>query len=178
MKRLVSLTARVLCVGLGLLSTAVAAEEPPVESAGPKADGSSAMVVDAFRPSPMLEKRAYIYNLKLLAHHSPGESRHEKMNMMAVGDRRYLVQNSRILDVSDPLKPVLVSEGGWVGGHQIQVACHEQAGKWIAISSDMGRFSRERRSPTAVSPASTAASSLPTPRHSGRSAASPTTIPT
>ena len=138
MKRLVSLTARVLCVGLGLVSAAVAAEEPPVESAGPKADGSSAMVVDAFRPSPMLEKRAYIYNLKLLAHYFPGEPRHEKMNMMAIGERRYLVQNSRILDVSDPLKPVLVSEGGWIGGHQIQVAYHEQAGKWIAISSDMG----------------------------------------
>jgi hypothetical protein len=98
-----------------------------------------AMRVDPYRPTPLLEKRSYIHNMTLLAHHFPGEQRNEKMNMMAVGDRRYLIQNSRILDISDPLKPVLVSEGGWQGNMQIQVAYNHFAGKWLAIASDTGR---------------------------------------
>ncbi len=98
-----------------------------------------AMRVDPYRPTPLLEKRSYIHNMTVLAHHSVGEDRSDKMNMMAVGDRRYLVQGSRILDISDPLKPVLISEGGWIGGHQIQVAYNHFVGKWLAISTDMGR---------------------------------------
>jgi hypothetical protein len=136
--RRVTIAAWLLGASLALLPNALDASDPPIESAGPQIGPEPAMAEDPLRPTPLLEKRAYIHNMKLLAHHFPGESRYEKMNMMAVGDRRYLVQNSRILDVSDPLKPVLVSEGGWKGGHQIQVAYNATAGKWLAITADMG----------------------------------------
>lgn len=111
----------------------------PSAIAGSAELSQPAMSVDPFRPTPLLEKKSYIHNMKVLAQHFPDEDRSEKINMMAVGDRRYLVQGSRILDVSDPMDPVLISEGGWIGGHQIQVAYNEASGKWIAISSDMGR---------------------------------------
>ncbi|MDG2005382.1 MAG: hypothetical protein P8J20_18830 [Novosphingobium sp.] len=120
-----------------LPAAGVLADSPPVASSGPKTDSEAAVIVDPLRPSPLLEKRSYIWNMKILAHHAPGEARSHKINMMAVGDKRYIVQGSRILDVSNPLKPKLMSEGGWKGGHQIQVAYSQTARKWIAMTSDM-----------------------------------------
>jgi hypothetical protein len=135
-----SLKGTLLLAAMTLLSLGqTGSAQPQATTPGDRpGESSAAVIVDPLRPTPLLEKRSYIFNMTVLAHHSPGEQRNEKMNMMAVGDRRYLIQNSRILDISDPLHPALMSEGGWIGNHQIQVAYNDFVGKWVAVVTDMG----------------------------------------
>jgi hypothetical protein len=103
---------------------------------------------------PPLERRSYIHNLKVLAQHFPGDNREAKMQLMAIGERRYLIQangveNARgqpeyygqIVDISDPLKPSVVADRAWPDGFQIQVAYSEGAQKWIAMLSRAGALS-------------------------------------
>jgi hypothetical protein len=102
--------------------------------------------------TPPLEKRSYIKNLNLLAHHFAGEDRGGKMQMMVLGDRRYLVQSrgiqspsgrpeyvGQIVDISDALHPVVVADNTWPDAYQIQVAWNDNVHKWIAMLSRIAR---------------------------------------
>ncbi len=89
-------------------------------------------------PKPF-EKRSYISNLKLLGHTFKGEERGGKMQMMVKGDRRYLVQTAFehpggwIIDVSDPLKPVVVNDKAFPDGENFQVAWRNDLKKWVVM---------------------------------------------
>ena len=98
-----------------------------------------------------LEKRSYIKNMKLLATHFPGTDRWGKMQMMVVGEKRYLLQaysletpeghrtRGVIIDVTDPINPVVVNDNAWAeephpGAFQIQVGYNQELEKWILVA--------------------------------------------
>ena len=89
-------------------------------------------------PSPQsltyLDRRMYIRNMEVIAHILPGEDRGGKMQMMSVGDRRYLVQQGDFIDVSDLRKPAMYNHQGW-NGYQVQVAWNQKLKKWILVTS-------------------------------------------
>ena len=70
-------------------------------------------------PSPnsltYLDRRTYIHNMELIAHFAPGEDRGGKMQMMSVGNRRYLLQQGDVIDVSDARKPTMYNPKGFQG---------------------------------------------------------------
>ena len=41
---------------------------------------------------PELDQNSYVHQMEVLAHHFPGANRPGKMQMMAIGERRYLFQ--------------------------------------------------------------------------------------
>lgn len=90
-------------------------------------------------PKPVYEKRSYISNLTVLGHSFAGQERGGKLQMMIQGDRRYLVQTSFghpggwIIDVSDPLKPVLVNDKAFPEGDNFQVAWRDDLQKWVLM---------------------------------------------
>jgi hypothetical protein len=88
-------------------------------------------------PSPnsitYLDRRTYIHNMELIAHIEPNTPRGGKMQMMAIGNRRYLLQNGDIIDVSDLHKPAMYNRGGFIGG-QLQVAYNKNLKKWILMT--------------------------------------------
>ena len=79
-----------------------------------------------------LDRRMYIRNMEILGF-LPGESRHGKMQMMSVGNRRYLFQQGDVLDVSDVRKPTVFNKKGFEG-YQVQVAYNKQLKKWILMT--------------------------------------------
>ena len=91
-----------------------------------------------------LEKRSYIRNLKVLAQHFPDSDRYGKLQMMAIGSRRYLFQAYRdlesdktvgvIVDVSNPLNPIVVRDKAWDEGFQLQLGYNESLKKWILVT--------------------------------------------
>src|SRR5580704_8706482 len=46
-----------------------------------------------------LDRRTYVHNMEVLAHILPGEVRTDKLQMMSIGDRRYLLQKGDVIDV-------------------------------------------------------------------------------
>jgi hypothetical protein len=88
-------------------------------------------------PSPnsisYLDRRTYIRNMEVLAHFGTGEKRHGKMQMMSVGNRRYIFQQGDVIDVSDVRKPVMFNKGGFEG-YQVQVAYNKDLKKWILMT--------------------------------------------
>ena len=97
-----------------------------------------------------LDRRSYIHNMDLLAHHYPGQNRPGKMQMMALGERRYLFQHvfkepkwnwlnsaGQILDVTDPLKPEIVNERGFFS-FSIQVVHHAPSDRWVMMTAEGG----------------------------------------
>src|SRR6266436_6211042 len=52
-----------------------------------------------------LYRRMYIQNMELLAHFMPGRVRNGKMQLMSIGNRRYMFQQGDVIDVSDVRKP-------------------------------------------------------------------------
>ena len=92
------------------------------------------------RPTSLsyLDRNMYRKNTDVLAVFSPGHHRGNKMQMMAVGDRRYLFQMGDVIDVSNPTKPTLVARNAFLGG-QLQLAYNNKLGKWILMT---GRGSR------------------------------------
>src|SRR6516165_3095502 len=88
-------------------------------------------------PSPnsisYLDRRLYIRNMEILAHFMPGQSRHGKMQIMSVGDRRYIFQQGDVIDVSDVRKPALFNKGGFEG-YQVQLAYNKNLQKWILMT--------------------------------------------
>ena len=88
-------------------------------------------------PSPnsisYLDRRMYIRNMEVLAHFGTGETRHGKMQMMSVGNRRYMFQQGDVIDVSDVRKPSMFNKGGF-DGYQVQVAYNQNLKKWILMT--------------------------------------------
>src|ERR1700731_801979 len=68
-----------------------------------------------------LDRRMYLHNMEILAHFMPGHSRNGKMQMMSIGNRRYMFQQGDVIDLSDVRKPVMYNKDGFQGG-QLQVA--------------------------------------------------------
>ena len=103
-----------------------------------------------------LEKRSYIKNLEILATHFHNTVRGGKIQMMALGEHRYLVQSraipaegtgggsrhggidyvGQIIDVTDALHPKVVADDTWPDAFQIQVAWNDKAKKWVAITNE------------------------------------------
>ncbi len=99
-------------------------------------------------PLDSLDRNSYIHHMTLHAHHFPGENRPGKMQMMAFGERRYLFQlvfhsdtwdwlraAGQIVDVTDPLKPVVVNTNAF-RAFSIQVAFNQAAAKWVLMTSE------------------------------------------
>src|SRR5262245_4467284 len=87
------------------------------------------------RPTSLsyLDRNMYRKNTDVLAVFSPGHHRGNKMQMMAIGDRRYLYQSGDVIDVSNPLKPTLVARNAYLGA-QLQLAYNNKLGKWILMT--------------------------------------------
>lgn len=106
----------------------------------------------ASRPTPPgtlsdLDPATYAHRLHPLAHHFPGMNRPGKMQMMVIGDRRYLFQlvfdddswnwlrsRGEVLDVTDPLSPRVVNERAFYG-FSINLAWHAPSQRWILMES-------------------------------------------
>src|SRR5438034_9940523 len=75
------------------------------------------------RPTSLkyLDRNMYRKNTDVLAHFDPGEEHGGKMQMMAIGERRFLFQRGDVIEVSDPLKPKAINKKGF-GGSQLQLA--------------------------------------------------------
>src|SRR5580658_6656675 len=59
-----------------------------------------------------LDRRMYISNMELLAHFLPGQARNGKMQLMSIGNRRYMFQQDDVIDISDVRKPEMYNKGG------------------------------------------------------------------
>src|SRR2546430_165660 len=57
-----------------------------------------------------LDRRMYIHNMELLAHFMPGRVRSGKMQLMSIGDRRYMFQQGDVIDVSDVRKSTIYNK--------------------------------------------------------------------
>ena len=88
-------------------------------------------------PSPnsisYLDRRMYVRNMELLAHFMPGRVRNGKMQLMSIGNRRYMFQQGDVIDVSDVRKPAFYNKGGFEG-NQVQVAYNKNLKKWILMT--------------------------------------------
>ena len=91
---------------------------------------------------PYLDRNMYRRNTDVLAHFDPGEERGSKMQMMSIGPRRILFNRRDVIDVTEPLKPTLVTKGAYQTG-QIQLAYNRRIGKWILMTGhgSIGTFS-------------------------------------
>src|SRR3972149_2747196 len=63
-----------------------------------------------------LDRRTYIRNMEVVAQFGPGTRRGGKMQMMSIGDRRYMFQAGDVIDVSDARKPHMYKAKGFEGG--------------------------------------------------------------
>ncbi len=85
--------------------------------------------------------------MRLIAHHFPGQVRPGKLQMMASGGRRYLFQlvfeddwlnpmsaKGQIVDVTNPLKPVVVNDDAF-RAFNIQVAYRAEQKRWVLMES-------------------------------------------
>src|SRR4029079_5114604 len=82
---------------------------------------------------PYLDRNMYRSNTDVLAHFDPGEERGSKMQMMAVGERRFLFLMGDVIEGTDPVKPRLVNPKGYVG-NKLQLAYNGKLGKWILMT--------------------------------------------
>src|SRR3954468_5797568 len=80
-----------------------------------------------------LDRIMYRKNTQVLAVFDHGEERGAKMQMMAIGDRRYLFNRGDVIDVSDALNPKMFNKKGYVG-NQVQLAYNKNLGKWILMT--------------------------------------------
>ena len=85
---------------------------------------------------PYLDQSTYVRNMAIRGHVG-GDNRRWKMQMMNIGERRLLFQGGNpkgdVIDVTDPLSPVVVNEDAFVG-RQIQLAFNSDIGKWILMT--------------------------------------------
>jgi hypothetical protein len=97
---------------------------------------------DTFRPAvyprlpriPYLDRQTYSQNMEIIAHFEPGQLRGRKMQMMALGKQRLLVQGGDIIDVTEPAHPTMLNKGAFDSSIQLQVAYHQRSRKWIAMA--------------------------------------------
>src|SRR5258708_20896902 len=80
-----------------------------------------------------LDRNSYAKNMRVLGVFQLGEERGHKLQMMAIGARRFILQNGDVIDVSDPRAPKLVKHGAFRRS-QLQVAFHRKLRKWILIT--------------------------------------------
>ena len=96
-----------------------------------------------------LDRNSYAKNMRVLGVFQLGEEHGHKLQMMAIGSRRFILQNGDVIDVSDPRAPKLVKHGAFRGS-QLQVAYNRSS---ASGSSSPGRPRRSprprRRRPTA-----------------------------
>jgi hypothetical protein len=55
------------------------------------------------------------------------------MQIMSIGDRRYMFQQGDVIDISNVRKPTFYNKGGFQGG-QVQVAYNKNLKKWILMT--------------------------------------------
>ena len=83
-----------------------------------------------------LDQSTYIRNMAVRAHIG-GENRRWKMQMMTLGERRFLFQGGvpkgDFIEITDPLNPVVINEDAFLG-RQIQLAYNADIGKWILMT--------------------------------------------
>src|ERR1043165_4203933 len=82
---------------------------------------------------PYLDRNMYRSNTDVLAHFDPGEERGSKMQMMSIGQRRFLFSRRDVIEVTEPLKPTLVNKRAYNSG-QLQLAYNRKLGKWILMT--------------------------------------------
>src|SRR5437773_310568 len=80
-----------------------------------------------------LDRNSYAKNMRVLGVFQLGEERGHKLQMMAIGSRRFILQNGDVIDISDPRAPKLVKHAAFRGS-QLQVAFNRKLGKWILIT--------------------------------------------
>lgn len=80
-----------------------------------------------------LDRTQYAENVELAKHYFAGEDRGGKLQLMAIGERRFFFQRGMVWDVTDPLNAEVISDGTYMGG-QLQLAYSRTAGKWILMS--------------------------------------------
>ncbi len=80
-----------------------------------------------------LDRNMYRKNTDVLAHFEPGQERGGKMQMMAIGARHFLFQRGDVIEVTDPLKPMMFNKRAFTGG-QLQLAYNQKLGKWILMT--------------------------------------------
>jgi hypothetical protein len=89
-----------------------------------------------------LDRNQYADRVTLVKHYFDGENHGTKLQMMAVGERRYFFQGlydgrTLVLEVTDPLNMTVVARDSYEG-RQLQLAYNRSAGKWILMSSTSG----------------------------------------
>src|SRR6185312_1433928 len=80
-----------------------------------------------------LDRNMYRKDTDVRAIFELGRHRGNKMQMMAVGDRRFLFQAGDVIEVTDALKPVMFNRQGFAGG-QLQLAYNDKLKKWILMT--------------------------------------------
>ena len=94
---------------------------------------------------PYLDRNMYRKDTDVLAHFEPGQERGAKMQMMAIGPRRFLFNRGDVIEVTEPLRPKMFNKRGYVGG-QLQLAYNGKLGKWILMTGrgSRGTFSTDK----------------------------------
>ncbi|MFQ5660058.1 MAG: LVIVD repeat-containing protein [Gammaproteobacteria bacterium] len=80
-----------------------------------------------------LDPHTYISRCRIHAHLEDHVGMGGKMQMMASGTRRYLLNRGKVWDVSDALHPELVKENAFIG-NQLQLAFHSKIKKWVLMT--------------------------------------------
>src|SRR5258708_8577441 len=80
-----------------------------------------------------LDRNSYAKNMRVLGVFQLGEERGHKLQMMAIGARRFILQNCDVIDVSDPRAPKLVKHAAFRGSH-LPLAYNAKLGKWILVT--------------------------------------------
>lgn len=115
------------CAALTLVLLTMGAAAPVFANAHPHERSDSL---------PYLDQSTYVRNMAIRAHLG-GDNRRWKMQMMTVGNNRYLFQGGipkgDVIDVTDPLNPVVINENAFEG-RQIQLAYNSDIGKWILMT--------------------------------------------
>jgi hypothetical protein len=81
-----------------------------------------------------LDRNTHIKNMEVIGNFQLGDDRGGKMQMMAVGPRRFLFQDGDVIEVSNPRQPRLVKKHAFEG-NQLQLAYNKKLGKWILIAA-------------------------------------------
>src|SRR5438876_10543073 len=80
-----------------------------------------------------LDRNSYARNMRVLGVFQLGEERGHKLQMMAIGSRRFILRNGDVIDVSDARAPKLVKHGAFIGS-QLQFASNKTLGKWTLVT--------------------------------------------
>ena len=82
-----------------------------------------------------LDRNLYVHNMEVHGHLFEGQRRNAEIEMMAIGERRFLLQQTAVIEVTDPLQPKVISEDSYIGGGDIQLGYNKSLHKWILLTS-------------------------------------------